>query len=209
MIAVMTLAASVSTMLPGPWHDLAHIGQYRGLDLFHEQVLWRLPLSAFLSQSWLQCAFSLLMIVTVFMAAERRIGSVAVLVVVGASHLVSTVAVDSALWFIKPGILAWFDYGPSCLMMGALTALLLRTRSRLLAAGMAGMFAVDIFINSPMSIAEHIVAVIAGAIAYSTVRDGSRGVSAPGRPADQAGAFGDPGARVGADLGVDERFELG
>ena len=30
----------------------------------------------------------------------------------------------------------------------------------------------------------------------------------PGRPPDEAGSFGNPGAVVGADLGVDERFEL-
>jgi hypothetical protein len=47
---------------------------------------------------------------------------------------------------------------------------------------MVGMFAVDVFINSPMSIAEHIVAVIAGAIAYSMVRRGSTAAALPACP---------------------------
>ena len=44
---------------------------------------------------------------------------------------------------------------------------------------------------------------------HPTGQGGLCGVSAPGRPSHQAGAFGDPGAGVGTDLGVDEGFEFG
>jgi membrane associated rhomboid family serine protease len=143
---------------------------YRGRDL-SEGDLWRLPLSAFMSQSFAQCAWTLLMIATVFVAVERRIGTGNLVLVALASHVVSTVVVDLAAGMDDRAVwLTRLDYGTSCLIFGAVVALLCVTETRAGWAVLALVLAGDGLVNTRMTIAEHAVAVLTALVVMVCLR---------------------------------------
>jgi hypothetical protein len=125
-----------------------------------------------LAQSWLQLGWTIVVGCALFIALESRLGSVRTSATLAVSHIVPTVAV--AVWarlVIDRSILAMQDFGTSCLIMGAAGALLWLSRSRLLAAALLATMAGDVFLNSTLTIVEHLIAVAIG-VASATVFSG-------------------------------------
>jgi hypothetical protein len=162
------------TLLAHSTHGLDEVAErlaaYRAGDIFDGR-LWRLPLSGLLAQSWLQWGWTIVVGCALFIALESRLGSVRTLATLGLSHIVPTVAV--AVWarVLNHGsVLAMQDFGTSCLIMGAAGALLCVSRSRLLAAALLATMVGDVFLNSTLTIIEHLIAVtigVASATAFS------------------------------------------
>ncbi|SDJ37106.1 hypothetical protein SAMN05444157_3045 [Frankineae bacterium MT45] len=171
-LALGVLSVSLARfLLPAADHpDFARMITYRGRDLTHLRpgLLWRLPLSAFCAHSVADLLWTLSICATAFVLLERRLGTAGLLAVTVSAHVVSTVSVD--LNAAANDWHSWLmvrDYGTSCLVMGAFGALLLATRSRWLLVGVLVIAAVDLRINSPMTISEHVIAFGTGAFVFA------------------------------------------
>jgi hypothetical protein len=83
------------------------------------------------------------------------------------AHVISTLVIDG-LAYSWPwhSWLSRTDFGTSCLIMGTGMALLLPTRSKLLAGALLVIVIGDGFLDSPMTVLEHLVALLVGAVAY-------------------------------------------
>ncbi|MDT4938568.1 MAG: hypothetical protein QOG80_2239, partial [Pseudonocardiales bacterium] len=163
MVATTVLTA-LGNSTDGPRRVAYLLAGYRPSQLFDGQ-LWRLPLSALLAQSWLQWAWTVLVGGALMVAVESRLGRIRAATVLSLSHIVPTVAV--AFWaraVEDRSIMSSEDFGTSCLIVGAAGALLWVSRSRLLAVGLLVSFVGDIFLNSPVTIVEHIIAVGIGGV---------------------------------------------
>lgn len=147
---------------------LRGLSVYHGDDLAHARW-WRLVLSALAAQSAVQLIWSVLIVVTVFLALERTVGAVGVIVISLGGHVAATLAVDGIAyaahwrsWLSRP------DFGTSCLLLAAMAAALLATRSRTLAVVLLAVLVGDGFVNSSMVVLEHVVALVAGVAGYLT-----------------------------------------
>jgi hypothetical protein len=172
-LALLTVGFSAASALPGSGHRLARTAAaYHGRDLMRA-ALWRLPLSALLAQSVLQLLWTLLLMSTLFTALEHVVGGVKLLLIAAAGHVLPTVAVDLfAMCQRWPRWLATADYGTSCLIMGVIAALLLLTRNRMLMGALMLVLAIDGVLNSVMTVSEHLLALLAGALTCQLLSGG-------------------------------------
>lgn len=144
----------------------------RGLSGYHGDDLargrwWRLVLSALAAQSALQLIWSVLIVLTVFFALERAVGALGVVVISFGGHVASTLAVDGIAYAADwRSWLSRADFGTSCLLLAAMAAALLATRSRILAVVLLAVLVGDGFVNSTMVVLEHVVALLAGVVGY-------------------------------------------
>lgn len=150
-------------------------------------------LSALATQSGLQLIWSVLIVVSVFLALERAVGALVVVVISLGGHVASTLAVDGIAYAADwRSWLSRADFGTSCFLLAAMAAALLATRSKILAALLLGLVVGDGFVNSAMVVLEHTVALLAGAGAY--VVFAHRPSTDPGRfgpqPLESRGATG-------------------
>ncbi|MCU1655393.1 MAG: hypothetical protein JWO57_49 [Pseudonocardiales bacterium] len=173
-IAIATTIVTVFASGPPALRRVAdELAMYRGRDIF-DGHLWRLPLSGLLAQSWLQWAWTIVVGCALFVALELRLGSTRTAITLGLSHMVPTVVV--ALWahaVSDRSLLAAHDFGTSCLIMGAAGALLWLGRSRLLGAALVATLIGDVFLNSTVTVIEHLIALAIGtgsAIVFSAKR---------------------------------------
>jgi membrane associated rhomboid family serine protease len=168
LFGVLTLTLGLLSVLPGQAHHAAIVlAQYHGSDLA-EGIAWRLPLSAFLSESAAQFAWTLVMLIVVFAPLERRIGAANLALFTLLTHVVSTVVVD--LFAAASGRHEWLnvaDYGTSCLIFGAVVGLYVQTRRLVLACLIAICLGADGFLNSAMTVCEHFVAIGFGALVFT------------------------------------------
>lgn len=160
-LGLSTLAMTLAFSGPGRWHLTANaLAGYHAGDLA-EGKWFRLPLSALLAQSWWQLAWTLLMALTLFAALEALIGSLRTALILGASHILPTLAVAGwATWTASSHLLSVADWGTSCLFMGAAGALAAHLRSRVLSVIIVLVFCGDVFINTPVTICEHLMSVL-------------------------------------------------
>jgi hypothetical protein len=159
MSAAPVVSPSVSPMLLG-------LTAYRAVDLGEGRV-WKLVLSAFAAQSGVQLVWTVLMLMTVFVAVEGVVGSVGMLLISLGAHVISTLVIDGLAYsWAWHTWLSRTDFGTSCLIMGTGMALLLATRSKLLAGALLIIIIGDGFFNSLMTVLEHLVALLVGAATY-------------------------------------------
>jgi hypothetical protein len=164
-MVLLSLIATASMRIPSPLrHDARAVLVYRGHDL-QVGILWRLPTSALLAQSWWQWAWTVLMAMFLFAALEVRIGGLRLAICLLASHCVPTVVLAIlAVMTHHQHELQRPDFGTSCLVAGVIAALAWQARSATLAAivlfGLVG----DLFLNSPVTISEHIMAAALGVL---------------------------------------------
>lgn len=163
-IAASTTITTFAARGPAQWRALtSSLAAYRGTDLARLEF-WRLPLSAFLAQSVAQWAWTIVVALSLLASVERRLGRVRFATLVASSHILPTLAV--ALWATSSGDIALLhvaDYGTSCFITGAVGAALWLWRSRALSLVVALGFVGDLFLNSPMTIVEHVLALLIGA----------------------------------------------
>ena len=167
---VVTVAMSAGPVVsPSVSSALLGLTAYHAVDLGEGRV-WRLVLSAFAAQSGVQFVWTVLMLMTVFVAVERIVGSVGVLLISLGAHVISTLAIDGLAYsWDWHSWLSQTDFGTSCLIMGTAMALLMATRSKLLAGALIIILISDGFVNSPMTVLEHLVALLVGAASYVLV----------------------------------------
>lgn len=167
---VVTVALSAGPVVsPSVSSALLGLTAYHAVDLGKGRV-WRLVLSGFAAQSGAQFVWTVLMLMTVFVAVERVVGSVGVLLISLGAHVISTLAIDGLAYsWDWHSWLSQIDFGTSCLIMGTGMALLLATRSKLLAGALIIIVICDAFVNSPMTVLEHLVALLVGAATYLLV----------------------------------------
>jgi membrane associated rhomboid family serine protease len=163
LVAGLSLIATISVRWPsGLKHGADTVLLYRGRDLYHG-ALWRLPTSALLAQSWWQWASTALLAASLLAALEVRVGSGLFSACLLASHCAPTVLVAAAARSDHDtAMLSRADFGPSCLIVGAIAALAWASRSALLAVILALSLAIDPAFNSPMTITEHLLAAAFG-----------------------------------------------
>jgi membrane associated rhomboid family serine protease len=182
LVVGLSLIATISVRWPsGLRHGADTVLLYRGSDLY-QGALWRLPTSAFLAQSWWQWASTAFLAVSLLAALEVRVGSGLFSVCLLASHCAPTVLVAAvARLDHDTAALSRADFGPSCLIVGAIAALAWRARSALLAVILALSLAIDPLFNSPMTITEHLLAAAFGSllVAALSTRPPSRSRFAP------------------------------
>lgn len=163
-IATSTTLTTFAARGPAQWRALSSsLALYRGSDLARLEF-WRLPLSAFLAQSVAQWAWTVVVAFSLLASVERRLGQVRFATIIASSHMIPTLAV--ALWATSSGDVALLhvaDYGTSCLITGAVGAALWIWRSKSLFLVVAVGFAGDLVLNSPMTIVEHVLALLIGA----------------------------------------------
>jgi hypothetical protein len=169
MIAV-TLALSAGPVVsPSVSSAVLGLTAYRAVDLGKGRV-WRLVLSAFAAQSGVQLAWTVLMLMTVFVAVERVVGSAGLLLISLGAHVISTLVVDGLAYsWDWHSWLSQIDFGTSCLIMGTGIALLLATRSKLLGGALVFIMTGDLFLNASRTVLEHLVALLVGAATYLLV----------------------------------------
>ena len=167
---VVTVALSAGPVVsPSISSALLGLTAYHAVDLGRGRV-WRLVLSAFAAQSGAQFVWTVLMLMTVFVAVERIVGSVGLLLISLGAHVISTLVIDG-LAYSWPwhSWLSQADFGTSCLIMGTAMALLLATHSKFLAGALVIIVIGDGFLNSPMTVLEHLVALLVAAASYVLV----------------------------------------
>ena len=167
---VVTVALSAGPVIsPSFSSALLGLTAYHAVDLGKGRV-WRLVLSAFAAQSGVQFVWTVLMLMTVFVAVERVVGSIGVLLISLGAHVISTLMIDGLAYsWAWHSWLSQTDFGTSCLIMGTGMALLLATRSKLLAGALVVIVIGDGLLNSPMTVLEHLVALLVGAATYLLV----------------------------------------
>jgi membrane associated rhomboid family serine protease len=184
LVVGLSLIATISVRWPSGFkHGADAVLLYRGRDLYHGAP-WRLATSALLAQSWWQWASTALLAVSLLAALEVRVGSWLFSACLLASHCAPTVLVAAvARLDHDTAMLSRADFGPSCLIVGAIAALAWRARSALLAVILALSLAIDPVFNSPMTITEHLLAAAFGILIVAAL-----GTRAPARsriaPAD-------------------------
>lgn len=155
---------------------------YRGRDFF-DGALWRLPASALLAQSWWQWAATCGILALAGAALEVRIGSGRLIGCLALCHCLPTIVVALQARVVDSNVLARPDYGMSCMMVGAVAALAGRIRSLPLALVLALSLAGDPLFNSPVTNAEHLMAVAIGATLGLLASREDRPSAAPARRA--------------------------
>jgi hypothetical protein len=167
---VVTVALSVGPVVsPSVSSTLLGLTAYHAVDLGEGRV-WRLVLSAFAAQNGAQLVWTVLMLMTVFVGVERVVGSVGVLLISLGAHVISTLVIDGLAYsWAWHSWLSRTDFGTSCLIMGTGMALLLATRSKLLASALIIIVIGDGFLNSLMTVLEHLVALFVGAAIFLLV----------------------------------------
>ena len=182
-----TLVVTAMSYGPSGWRRAAErLAIYHAGDLAHGRM-WRLPMSAFLAQSWAQLVWTLLLAATAVLALEALTGTIRVAIVLGAAHLGPTLLVAAwAQWTADQQLLTTADYGTSCVVMGAAAGLASALRSRTIVALIVAAFCVDVWINAPYTIIEHLMSVILGAALVQLPAPAAR--TAPGRSAPPAPA---------------------
>ena len=168
-VAALTVVTSAGEIVPGVRAVVAGLTHYRGVHLARGWV-WQLVLSAFAAQSVIQLIWTVFVVGTVFVTVERRMGSEALLGISLSAHLVSTLLTDLVAY--QRGWHSWLfqlDFGTSCLIAGAFTALLLLTRSRLLGVAMMLVLVGDGLLNSAMTVLEHLISIATAAVIYAAI----------------------------------------
>jgi hypothetical protein len=167
LVLVVTTLLFVADHTGGSTHHAATaLARYRADALL--RAPWQLPLSALLPQSGPQWAWTVVVGGALFVALERRVGSVRAAAVLALGHVVPTLVV--ACWAHATGAVPALhreDFGTSCLIMAAAGALLVLLRSWLLLTAVAVTFAVDGFVNAPTTVVEHLIALAVGAVSVA------------------------------------------
>jgi membrane associated rhomboid family serine protease len=161
LLFITTLLTIARAFGPAQSSLVDRIAQYRAEDLADGRY-WRLPASALLAQDWLQLVWTLVVGGALFLLAEKVLGSIRLLLVLVIAHVVPTVVIAGWAETDHPASLHTLDYGTSCLIIGAAAALIASQRLVLLAVATAATFGVDALINSPVTITEHVIALVLG-----------------------------------------------
>lgn len=123
-----------------------------------------------LRQSVWQWAWTVTIGASLFGVLERRVARLRAGGILAAGHVVPTVLVAGwAALTERNQVMSAPDYGTSCLIMTAGSALLMLTGSRVLRVVTVLTFAVDAIINGPVTLAEHVMALVLGAIAAACI----------------------------------------
>jgi len=168
-LVLVSLAATAAVRLPNPLqHATSALFVYHGRDLHTVTAPYRLPLSALLAQSWPQWFWTAFVAVVLFAPLESRVGPARLLGVVFAGQVLSTAVAD--VQAAHAGHIAQLraaDFGTSCLVVSAAAGYAWLTRSRLLAAVLGIGLGVDAILSAPLTVTEHWIAAVTGALVVS------------------------------------------
>jgi hypothetical protein len=139
-----------------------------------------MPLSALLAQSWPQWVWTAFVAVVLFAPLESRVGSARLLGVLFAGHVLSTAVADvQAAHGGHVAQLRAADFGTSCLVVSAAAGYAWLTRSRLLTAVLGIGLCVDAILSAPLTITEHWIAAVTGALVVSARAPVARASAGP------------------------------
>jgi hypothetical protein len=153
---------------------------------------------AFLLRHPLEAAWTAVALALLLAPFERAAGSARMVAVAGLGHVVPTVAVAlSGLAGVQALGGGGLDVGASAVVAAVTAGLVVTRRSVLLGAGLATVQAIDALTDTPLAAAEHVAAVLTGAlVAYLLTRRRTRG--GPGTSAGGTGGRSRPSARRAA-----------
>lgn len=157
-LATVIVSTAASTHLDS--FKLRALATYRGHDLVSMSpgLLWRLPLSAFLTHGPLDLVWTVFIALVIISALDRALGTPTALLTLIVGHVMPTAATDLYAQVNQHSWLSCADYGSSCLVISAVAALAVTQRSLVLLAGLLIGAYVDTRMNGPMAMTEHALA---------------------------------------------------
>jgi hypothetical protein len=183
--ALITMVVSALWRQPGAGHQaVAACCAWRAADLSHGRLV---PLfgSALLVRRPVEAVWTVTAVWLLLGPLEAAVGGRRLLLLGALGHAVPTVAADLR-WLAGPhlrGGLAGLDVGTSAVVVTAVAALVVVTRSAPLAAALATGLAVDLATTPNLASVEHLLAAAIGVAGALALRPASRPQPVPVRPA--------------------------